>query len=109
MTGRFAARRTSTVRRPGWGPAPRRRRPSRWRRGKRSPSYADRSGMAIVSRGFRGRRRNEGESGRVPPGQYLVDDFPVLSAGPTPFTPVEAWDFAIDGDVDEEKRWAWDE
>ena len=40
--------------------------------------------MGFVSRGFRGRRRSEGPPGRVPPGQYLVDDFPVLSAGPTP-------------------------
>ena len=37
-----------------------------------------------VSRGFRGRRRPEGKSARVPPGQHLVSDFPVLSAGPTP-------------------------
>jgi hypothetical protein len=28
-------------------------------------------------------------------GQYLVDDFPVLSAGPTPDTALEDWDFTI--------------
>jgi hypothetical protein len=39
--------------------------------------------MAIVNRGFRGRRRQPG-AGLIPPGQYLVDDFPVLAAGPTP-------------------------
>ena len=38
--------------------------------------------MAIVSRGFRGRRQPG--AGLIPPGQYLVDDFPVLTAGPTP-------------------------
>ena len=65
--------------------------------------------MSFVSRGFKGRRRDEGDSGRVPPGQYLVDDFPVLSAGPTPHTRLEEWDFAIVGAVDEEKRWTWDE
>ena len=37
--------------------------------------------MGTVSRGFRGRRRPAAE---LPPGQYLVEDFPVLSAGPTP-------------------------
>ena len=37
--------------------------------------------MSTVSRGFRGRRRPSVE---LPPGQYLVEDFPVLSAGPTP-------------------------
>ena len=39
--------------------------------------------------------------GRVPPGQYLTDDFPVLSAGPTPRTPLEEWSFSITGEVDE--------
>jgi DMSO/TMAO reductase YedYZ molybdopterin-dependent catalytic subunit len=65
--------------------------------------------MSIVSRGFRGRRRHPG-TGLIPPGQYIVDDFPVLSAGPTPFTPLEDWDFSI---VDETgqvaARWTWDE
>ena len=42
--------------------------------------------VKIVSRGFEGRRRQPGD-GLVPPGQYLVEDFPVLTAGPTPFTP----------------------
>jgi hypothetical protein len=36
--------------------------------------------MSTVSRGFKGRRRPSVE---LPPGQYLVEDFPVLSAGPT--------------------------
>ncbi len=39
--------------------------------------------MPIVSRGFRGRRPG-GDANRLPPGQYLERDFPVLSAGPTP-------------------------
>ena len=39
--------------------------------------------MGTVSRGFRGRRRPTVE---LPPGQYLVQIFPVLSAGPTPAT-----------------------
>jgi DMSO/TMAO reductase YedYZ molybdopterin-dependent catalytic subunit len=65
--------------------------------------------VPIVSRGFRGRRREEDDGGRVPPGQYLVDDFPVLSAGPTPHTPLEEWDFAVLGSVAEPKRWTWDE
>jgi DMSO/TMAO reductase YedYZ molybdopterin-dependent catalytic subunit len=65
--------------------------------------------MRIVSRGFEGRRRQPGD-GLVPPGQYVVDDFPVLSAGPTPSTPLEDWDFTI---VDESgtvaARWNWEE
>ena len=62
----------------------------------------------LISRGFRG-RRSEDTSGRLPPGQYLTDDFPVLSAGPTPRTSLDRWDFALVGDVDEERRWAWEE
>jgi DMSO/TMAO reductase YedYZ molybdopterin-dependent catalytic subunit len=63
----------------------------------------------LVSRGFRGRRRQESVAGRVPPGQYLTDDFPVLSAGPTPHTPLDTWDFRVNGEVDVPKRWTWEE
>ena len=47
--------------------------------------------MGIVSRGFSGRRREHDPS--LPPGQYLTEDFPVLSAGPTPRVPTEEWQF----------------
>ena len=57
--------------------------------------------MAFVSRGFRGRPRRDVDATRVPPGQYVVDDFPVLSAGPTPRTETADWSFRIDGEVDE--------
>jgi DMSO/TMAO reductase YedYZ molybdopterin-dependent catalytic subunit len=63
----------------------------------------------IVSRGFRGRRREDAGGGRVPPGQYVTDDFPVLSAGPTPRVPLEHWDFTLVGEVDEARRWSWEE
>lgn len=40
--------------------------------------------MSFVSRGFRGRRRDaDADPGRVPPGQFVTNDFPVLSAGAT--------------------------
>ncbi|MEO5608392.1 MAG: sulfite oxidase-like oxidoreductase [Ornithinibacter sp.] len=45
--------------------------------------------MNVVSRGFVGRR--EGKDPRIPPGQYLERDFPVLSAGPTPVVRTEDW------------------
>ena len=63
----------------------------------------------IISRGFRGRHLDAEEASRLPPGQYLVEDFPVLSAGPTPHTPLDRWDFSIEGEVEQPKRWAWDE
>ena len=65
--------------------------------------------MSPVSRGFLGRRHPVGDPSRVPPGQYLTPDFPVLSAGPTPHTPLERWSFSIGGDVDREARWSWTE
>ena len=63
----------------------------------------------IISRGFRGRRRDDVPGERVPPGQYVTPDFPVLSAGPTPHTPLDQWDFSIVGEVDEPRRWTWEE
>jgi DMSO/TMAO reductase YedYZ molybdopterin-dependent catalytic subunit len=65
--------------------------------------------MSPVSRGFRGRRRDDAEASRVPPGQYVTPDFPVLSAGPTPHTPLERWSFEIRGAVDAPVSWTWDE
>jgi len=65
--------------------------------------------MSFVSRGFHGRRREEVDSSRIPPGQYVTSDFPVLSAGPTPHTPLDRWDFSITGEVDEPRRWTWEE
>jgi len=46
---------------------------------------------------------------RVPPGQYLTDDFPVLSAGPTPDTPLAEWSLTVDGAVGEARTWSWTE
>jgi DMSO/TMAO reductase YedYZ molybdopterin-dependent catalytic subunit len=64
--------------------------------------------MSRKSRGFHG-RRPEADSARIPPGQYVVDDFPVLSAGPTPHTPLDEWSFTVRGAVDEPVSWSWDE
>ena len=64
----------------------------------------------FVSRGFVGRRREtDDRAGRTPPGQYLTDGFPVLSAGPTPQIPLDEWEFTIDGLVREPVRWTWDQ
>jgi DMSO/TMAO reductase YedYZ molybdopterin-dependent catalytic subunit len=62
-----------------------------------------------VTRGFTGRRRGEGDPRRVPPGQYVTDDFPVLSAGPTPRTPLSEWAFSVVGELDEPRHWTWEE
>jgi DMSO/TMAO reductase YedYZ molybdopterin-dependent catalytic subunit len=65
--------------------------------------------MSPISRGFHGRRRHdETDSARIPPGQYLTYDFPVLSAGPTPHRDLAEWTFEIRGAVDEVRSWDWE-
>jgi DMSO/TMAO reductase YedYZ molybdopterin-dependent catalytic subunit len=56
-----------------------------------------------------GRRRQAADASRVPPGQHMTSDFPVLSAGPTPRSPVDEWSFTIQGDVVETASWTWEE
>ena len=65
--------------------------------------------MTPISRGFRGRRPPEAAAGRLPPGQYETRDFPVLSAGPTPRTPLSVWDFTLRSPDGQSARWTWDE
>ena len=62
-----------------------------------------------ISRGFHGRRRAEADPARIPPGQYLTSDFPVLSAGPTPRVALDDWTFSIRGELDEPRSWSWAE
>jgi DMSO/TMAO reductase YedYZ molybdopterin-dependent catalytic subunit len=61
--------------------------------------------MGIVSPGFSGRRR-EG-SDKLPPGQYLVTDFPVLSAGPTPRVDTASWRLTVRTETGEVQSWDW--
>src|SRR5258708_29897896 len=66
--------------------------------------------MSPISRGFHGRRSREAAApGRVPPGQYVTSDFPVLSAGPTPHVPTGQWTFSIRRGGAALKSWTWDE
>jgi DMSO/TMAO reductase YedYZ molybdopterin-dependent catalytic subunit len=62
----------------------------------------------FVTRGFRGRRPERAAGDRLPPGQHLTSDFPVLSAGPTPRVDVATWDLAVDGLVERPQRWGWE-
>ena len=64
---------------------------------------------SFTSRGFFGKHRQDGPAERVPPGQYITSDFPVLSAGPTPYTPQDQWSFEINGLVKKSLRWSWAE
>jgi hypothetical protein len=58
--------------------------------------------MGIVSPGFRGRPRAEGM--QLPPGQYLTEDVPVLSTGPTPRFPLDRWEFVIPSEAGQAHR-----
>jgi DMSO/TMAO reductase YedYZ molybdopterin-dependent catalytic subunit len=70
----------------------------------------------FVTRGFVGRSGGADDAGtgddlraRTPPGQYLTNDFPVLSAGPTPRTPLDRWSLRIEGLVGTPIEWTWNE
>jgi len=65
--------------------------------------------MTPITRGFRRRHAETPTGVALPPGQYLTDGFPVLSAGPTPDVPLDEWEFAITGSVAEPRRWTWQE
>ena len=62
--------------------------------------------MAIISRGFAGRSREHNPE--LPPGQYLTEDFPVLSAGPTPELDTAEWKFTVQAETGS-TSWNWDE
>lgn len=61
--------------------------------------------MNIISRGFSGRRKPGNV--KLPPGQYLTTDFPVLSAGPTPSVPLDKWELTVEANGSVLKRWDW--
>jgi DMSO/TMAO reductase YedYZ molybdopterin-dependent catalytic subunit len=63
--------------------------------------------VGIISRGFTGRGRDSGS--KLPPGQYLTHDFPVLSAGPTPRIPLDKWAFTIETEAGATRSWSWSE
>jgi DMSO/TMAO reductase YedYZ molybdopterin-dependent catalytic subunit len=59
------------------------------------------------------RRKEEEErvrsEGRLPPGQSLTQKFPVLHYGPVPGFDPQNWDFKVFGEVEDSKRWTWEE
>lgn len=63
--------------------------------------------MSIFSPGFRGRSRPDDD--RLPPGQYRTEDFPVLSAGPTPRVSTDRWTFTVTDETGGTTSWNWAE
>ena len=63
-----------------------------------------------ITRGFGGKARDpDAPADRVPPGQYVTRDFPVLSAGPTQRTPLESWSLTLESGDRLLARWSWTE
>jgi DMSO/TMAO reductase YedYZ molybdopterin-dependent catalytic subunit len=70
--------------------------------------------MPITSKliGARGRRQaaDRGiDPGRIPPGQYLTERFPVLTYGSNPPFDLASWSLSIWGEVAEPYTLSWDE
>jgi DMSO/TMAO reductase YedYZ molybdopterin-dependent catalytic subunit len=63
----------------------------------------------MTTRGFTGRRQPPEITDRIPPGQSLTDDFPVLSAGPTPRIRTEDWSFTLKVGPKPVIKWNWAE
>jgi DMSO/TMAO reductase YedYZ molybdopterin-dependent catalytic subunit len=64
---------------------------------------------STISRGFLGRKRPAPPANRVPPGQHLVSDFPVLSAGPTPRPNLDTWRLSLQHQGSLLGQWSWHE
>lgn len=63
----------------------------------------------MATRGFLGRRPPPDHAERVPPGQHLVPDFPVLSLGPTPRVDLASWRFTLKVGPRVVRSWTWEE
>jgi DMSO/TMAO reductase YedYZ molybdopterin-dependent catalytic subunit len=63
----------------------------------------------MATRGFFGRRPTTDVAQRLPPGQHLTDDFPVLSYGPTPELRLADWRFTLHDGPRPLASWSWDD
>lgn len=66
-----------------------------------SKLLGERGGRQAAERGL--------DPGRVPPGQYLTERFPVLTYGSNPAFDLGTWSLSIDGEVEEPYALRWDE
>jgi DMSO/TMAO reductase YedYZ molybdopterin-dependent catalytic subunit len=70
--------------------------------------------MAVTSKLLAQRGRKQAaklgiDPGRVPPGQYLTERFPVLTYGPNPPFDLKTWSLSIWGEVEEPYTLGWEE
>jgi DMSO/TMAO reductase YedYZ molybdopterin-dependent catalytic subunit len=72
-----------------------------------APPHAQEKPM--FERLFGDRRGDPAVAGRVPPGQYLTEKFPVLHYGSVPMADLATWDLRVFGEVDNPLRLSWTE
>lgn len=63
----------------------------------------------MFERLFGNRERDPALAGRVPPGQYVTEKFPVLHYGSVPRVDLARWDLFVRGLVDNPLRLTWQE
>ncbi len=63
----------------------------------------------MFERLFGTKERDPGVAGRVPPGQYVTEKFPVLHYGSVPRTDLARWDFRVWGEVASPVTLTWDQ
>ena len=61
-----------------------------------------------ISRGFKSRRGSASQN-RVPPGQHITPNFPVLTNGPTPQISTKDWTLAVQFGGRLLAKWSWAE
>src|SRR4051812_4520807 len=81
--------------------------PARW--SATEPQRHNSMAETPISRGFKSRRAEQTRNDRLPPGQYVTTDFPILSAGPTPQIKVENWTLALQLGGSLLRKWSWAE
>ena len=65
------------------------------------PLFRSKAEQKVLEKGY--------DPGRLPPGQYLTEKWPVLHAGTVPATDLATWDFRVWGGVEEPVRLTWDQ
>ncbi len=63
----------------------------------------------MLERLFRGRTMDPTIAGRIPPGQYKTDKFPILHYGSVPKIDLRTWDLRVFGAVDSPLSLSWEQ